>query len=384
MTEPVYSPTAESIYSDLPQHYRIADGKIDFPLKRWWRGVLDQVGDMEVLRDRIDYLPPDEGGVPGDTSDLVDPAKADAAWLDWRAQFTGIRFPASMSNSEKRALMANETALLQVGTRQALVAAIETALVGDKYVNLYRNSTNTGNIGTATVWDVLIVTKATETLDQLIPEHFTTSSQASAWVATIDAGTLTPKTTTMNGMYENNAIWIDSTTSGTLIAGMRNSGASDRFPVTPTDTITAGIYLMGTVASETGFLRIKWYDAAGALLSNTQQAITVGITQMEQHKITATVPASAASASIEVELTAVPVGYDLYMAQVGARVGNDATWIVRTSNPVQTAIDLGVKPAGIVLHHDVFTADWNTIETNFPTWSDWEVRNWNEIMEGGV
>lgn len=384
MTEPIYDTTTERVYHDLPQHYQVADSRNDWPLKRWWRGITGQMGDLEALKERISYTPPDDGGVLGETSDLVDPATIDPAWIDWRAQFTGMKFPANIPLSEKRALLADVNTSLEVGTRAALVAAVKSALAGDHYVNLYKNSTSTADIGTASMWDVLIVTKASETLEQKVPDFYTQASQASAWKATVDAGSLIPQVVEKIGMYEDRAIKVTTSTSGLLLMGMRNASAADRFSVVATETVTVGVYLQGTGVTEAGFLRVKWYDAAGTFLSSSQQAITIGITAMTQYTGSWVVPATATTASIEVEATAVAVGYSLYLAQVGARTGTNTTWIVRTSDPVGTAIALGAKPAGIVLHHDTFSADWNTIETNFPTWSDWEVRNWNEITEGGV
>lgn len=39
----------------------------------------------------------------------------------------------------------------------------------------------------------------------------------------------------------------------------------------------------------------------------------------------------------------------------------------------------GVRPAGTVLHHASFTASWDAIEANFPTWDDIDATNWTGL-----
>src|SRR5436305_14173462 len=68
------------------------DTKRGQPLYRWMDLLGSRMTAVTQLIDRIDYLPPDEGG-DGGTSDLVDPGTADLAWLPWLAQLLGVTLP---------------------------------------------------------------------------------------------------------------------------------------------------------------------------------------------------------------------------------------------------------------------------------------------------
>lgn len=99
---PDVSATTERLYGSLPAFYRDADEPLDWPLLRYLSLLGDQLGDLEELVDRIDFVRAEDVGSAGDTSDLVDPATADAAWLPWLAQLVGIaarRAPFSLTDS---------------------------------------------------------------------------------------------------------------------------------------------------------------------------------------------------------------------------------------------------------------------------------------------
>lgn len=89
---PAVHPRTQRIYDRLPDLYRAADADQagDLPFLRFLSLLGDQAGALEDLYDRINYVPPDEGGPEDGTSDLVDPARADGAWLTWLAQLVGI------------------------------------------------------------------------------------------------------------------------------------------------------------------------------------------------------------------------------------------------------------------------------------------------------
>jgi hypothetical protein len=48
---------------------------------------------------------------------------------------------------------------------------------------------------------------------------------------------------------------------------------------------------------------------------------------------------------------------------------------------VQTIIDAGAKPAGIKLWAATYGATWNTVESTYPTWNDWEAQTWADIEQ---
>lgn len=76
-------------YARLPEAFRSYD--VDGELVGFLDGLGVELAAIEALADRIDKVFPDEGGAPGDTSDLVDPATALAAWLPWVAMLYGVR-----------------------------------------------------------------------------------------------------------------------------------------------------------------------------------------------------------------------------------------------------------------------------------------------------
>ena len=51
------------------------------------------------------------------------------------------------------------------------------------------------------------------------------------------------------------------------------------------------------------------------------------------------------------------------------------------SDPVTAIINLGAKPAGVKLYHVTYGADWDTIESTFPTWDDWDSTTWADMEQ---
>lgn len=167
MVGPAFTAHLERLYERLPEHYRDADGRQDgdYPLKRFLALLGDQAGALEVLVDRIDFIPEHEGGVAGDTSDLVDPDTADVAWLPWLGQLLGAQIAPGLTDAEKRDLVRFAPAGWRAGNKQAVADAAKTVLTGTKYAQVYDHSTDVSAIGAATQWDVLIVTRTSETPD---------------------------------------------------------------------------------------------------------------------------------------------------------------------------------------------------------------------------
>ena len=166
MAQPAVHETTLELYRRLPAFYRTADGgQVDWPLLRYLSLLGDQLGELSDLQTRIDYVAPDDGGAPGDTSDLSDPATADQAWLPWLAQHLGVVLPPRLTEAEKRDAVAYASAGWRAGTKTAVADAAKTVLTGSKYARLYDHATTRIDAGTATVWDVLIVTRPSETPD---------------------------------------------------------------------------------------------------------------------------------------------------------------------------------------------------------------------------
>lgn len=70
------------------------------------------------------------------TSDLVDPARANEAWLPWLAQLVGARSNNRLTVPDQRSAIRGAVGGWASGTRQAIAAAASAALVGDRYVNV--------------------------------------------------------------------------------------------------------------------------------------------------------------------------------------------------------------------------------------------------------
>lgn len=156
-------PTLARLYSRLPEHYRVADAAAGQPLRRWLAGIGSQIGQLELLINRIDFYNTNDGGQPGDTSDLTDPETADLRWLPWLAQLVGVRLDPSLTDAEQRDAVTYASAGWRAGTKQAVADAARTALIGSKYAQVHDHSVFTP--GDGGVWDVLIITRGTETPD---------------------------------------------------------------------------------------------------------------------------------------------------------------------------------------------------------------------------
>lgn len=161
-------PAGESVlamYDGLPEHYRSADEAAgDYPLLRFLAGIGLELGAVDVLRERIDYVTVPDGGELGDTSDLADPTTADATWLPWLAQLVGVNLAPGLPEDARRDAVEFASAGWRAGTKSSVADAARSVLTGTKFAVVYDHSTAAVR-GTASVWDVLIVTRPTETPD---------------------------------------------------------------------------------------------------------------------------------------------------------------------------------------------------------------------------
>jgi hypothetical protein len=139
MARPDVHDATDALWSSLPELYQAADeaqadGPNGYPLLRFLSLIVDQWGEVLDLVGRIDYYSHDDGGAPGDTSDLADPYAADAAWLPWLAQLVGAQLPAGLTVADQRAAIAGALAGFLKGTKAGIAAAAATVLTGTKYV----------------------------------------------------------------------------------------------------------------------------------------------------------------------------------------------------------------------------------------------------------
>jgi hypothetical protein len=162
MPLPTVTATTQHRFDLLPELYREAD-RVEpsgggWPLLRFLALLGDQAGDIEVLLDRFAYVPLEDGGAPGDTSDLVDPTTADAAWLAWLAQQIGID-PGDRTVAELRAAIADASTGWRAGSQAAVRSEVQTQLTGAKHVGIWDHWENDE-------WRVAIGTRHVETADE--------------------------------------------------------------------------------------------------------------------------------------------------------------------------------------------------------------------------
>lgn len=158
MARPTVSPFTERVYEQLPSVYIDNDSSVDYPLLRYLSLLCDQAGEIADIYDRLNY----DDTNPTGTSDLSDPATADEAWLPWLAQMVGAD-TFGLSGQAVRDAIAGAVSGFRSGTKTAIADAARSALTGTRYVKVYDHSV--ANVGDGGQWDVLLVTRTSETAD---------------------------------------------------------------------------------------------------------------------------------------------------------------------------------------------------------------------------
>lgn len=153
----------DRLWERLPDHYRAADAQqgdrvllTDHPMYRWLAGICSQLSQVDTLINRLDVE------VDG-RSDLTDPASADIAWLEWLAQLVGVTLDPALSDAEKRDAVLFGSSGWRAGTKVAVGDAAKTVLTGEKRVRIYDHTVFAP--GDGGVWDVLVMTRPSETPD---------------------------------------------------------------------------------------------------------------------------------------------------------------------------------------------------------------------------
>lgn len=138
MARPAVSATTEALYAAIPERIRLEDElqDPDWPLLRYLSLIGDQLDEVVVLIDRVDYVTVNDGGAVGDTSDLADPATADVGWLDWLGQLVGVRLAPALTEAERRDAVAFSSSGWRAATKGAVADAARSALTGTRYVHI--------------------------------------------------------------------------------------------------------------------------------------------------------------------------------------------------------------------------------------------------------
>jgi hypothetical protein len=188
---PEYSVSAERMYRRLPEAYRTLDSQYDWHFKKYVSSMADQLNEIDTLVARLEYVSDDKwatrvmtqtpyntyvrpDGIEdvafgwediGRTSDLLDGRTADFEWLPYIGQIVGADILALETEAERRdAVIYNYLGFL-AGSTTALSYAALSALTGEKYIRVYPHRDGEGGSTThvGTQWDILIITKSSET-----------------------------------------------------------------------------------------------------------------------------------------------------------------------------------------------------------------------------
>lgn len=167
MSEPIYSDLMEDLWSRLPAVHRDEDAKRDNVLKRWLSGMADRAGDIDVLTDQIEYTGYWEDPFPLDDSSLLADARiAPDEWLNWISMVRGIFVPAGLTQDQRRNLL--YMSRYDSGTKKSIREYMGYLLTDTKFVKVYDHTNDTSGEGLGDRWDMLIVTRASETDFQVV------------------------------------------------------------------------------------------------------------------------------------------------------------------------------------------------------------------------
>lgn len=304
--EPDYTPTTNMFYHRMPEHYRTADGELEWPLKNWLSGILDQYDDLNTLIDRFKYITPDSGGAPNDTSDLTDPMTADAEWLPWLAQHVGVRLDPSTTLEAQRQIISDVLLGTKAGTKGAIAQAASRHLVGNKFVQVYDHTNTLGAVGQGDQWDMLVVTLDSETLTNLLMLSQSIMSASDAWHT--DGSLLNsvgPSTWTSSGYTASTGSTNPLLAGGyTTFSGNGNAYVSGPCKAGPT-FVGRAAFRQGGVAPTGLSMKLQFLDAANSVLAESASvAITPGSTWGNVSTAPTASPAGTVSCRLRVVSTA--------------------------------------------------------------------------------
>lgn len=400
--EPVTTETADIIWDRLPAHFKDQDPKEGWVMKRYMGSVGDVLDEFAQLNKRIDYIPPEDGGdyeyvrdngsvrvVSLDSSALADPQKADREWLPWIGQVMGVKdVPA---HDKGRGMIQAAGASYMLGTASSIEAAAQSDLIGDRYVKYYpRKKWMPGdvNVSDGTEWEGLIVTRDSETLKNLMPETLATTANPRDF-SSVDGSdaVLSLSSDKTDDFYNNTFLRVDFRP----ITSMSNEvGYALKKILLPTSEVTSGdpLNVMVKVRATIGSGRFTvrgYYTNNQTLVGTTFDIGTYQFVDNQAHSLfysAGIVPSGANSLVLEFYFSGFSVGNIYDIGEFGLRKEDTPGWVPVSANPVQSVIDRGAKPAGLKLYHMTFASNWNTLETNLPTWADWEGQDdWVAIEE---
>ena len=379
--EPKFGTSTEQVWSYIPHYLRDADANNGYVLKSLVNANTDVMDDAAALIDNIDYTPLDDGGNPNDSSALVDPLKADLAWLPWVGQLFGVSD--ARTDEQSRQAIAGAAGGFRAGTQTALSSAAQTVLVGSKFVKILPRTTDSSVIGGASQWDITIVTRSSETLVNLVPKWAAASSTSASYTYNTNKW-IVDNNVVRSDFYGNK---VPRFTIGNINAGEYLSIRGVSFPVYAGDPINFMYGMANDVFAMRGWnLTLDFYNGNDVVGSFNEFETDGDMQNKEQFITSTTVPANAT--------TAVPTwtffyndgwrtGDRIYLGELGARrESTDLTWLPETSNPVKAVYDSGAAPAGMKLYNKVFQTTWDAWNNaGYNTWNAINGKTWTEMEE---
>jgi hypothetical protein len=141
VTPATVSPVTLRAYGRFPQMFRDADEAAGgYPLLTYLACQLEPWAALDALIDRLNYVPRDEAKNGRSTSDLVDPATGDPAWLPWQALVYGARIDLTAAVATQRAMVGAAQSWWARGSHDSIIAAAQTQLNGSKTCSLIPNN----------------------------------------------------------------------------------------------------------------------------------------------------------------------------------------------------------------------------------------------------
>lgn len=339
-TEPIYDRFTERFYAGLPDCYREADADNLYALKHYVSAILDELRKVMDLYARLDFDIETEGGLVGDSTDLLNPATADAYWLRWIAQMLGISIEAYKDIVRMRG------GIVPTFTKHTVKGLEEVAksyLQGMKRVRVVTGKEPD---------EISFVCHPDDVYWNALPVNQATVQKAA--LEALDSTALSPNMLDFDtATFEGSLTWVSDNANATLALDAANfyegtkglaatvvadgliSLGTDFIPlfVAVPDGLWANRTFTATAVAKTngpsGYrLYLRWYDMTNTYISQTVSTNFTGGATWTTRQLQSIAPANAMSVRLVIGNPAGVTGDIVYIDQCGAWRGKGGTWTV--------------------------------------------------------